>query len=268
VTKGLSGRDRLSHKFVFELRYDYGFTYLDRCGRIVNYILKTWPEWMLANTSPNPQNAPLLSIQNNCRFNFSARKLDFSVEQTIGEPSLSEEDRDSFIVQVDELTRFLIRELDLSEFSRIGFRTWYLVPARDEADAEQWLKDQEFFTISKGFLSLFPEGKQKAASIAVIVEADDRHYRVALNSIERTISLELGDNVLNIPAHSLPKNQRDHLIKQIKEKKRRQHNPQFAAMVDIDAYQEDPKIVEPASFLKSCLKQHESFFTQRIPDKE
>jgi len=251
------------HQVVFELRYRYGFTYLDRCGRVVNAILKTWPDWILANTDPNPQNAPLVNTSNNCKFNFSARKLDFAIQQGVGEEVLSTEAIEDFAQQVEDLTRLVITELELSEFSRIGFRIWYLFECKDTAEAEQWLKDLDLYTVSPHLASGF-KGTIQAASMAAVIESAERKFRVAFNSIERAIPLNLGDGILNVPAHTLPRQQREHLARQIRERKRLAHNPPFAAMIDIDAYEEEPQVVEPGDFVKTSLNDGLVFLSQSI----
>jgi len=70
-------------RVVFELRYRHGFTYLDACGRTLNKIQDEYPEWILTTDQPNPQSAPLISINNACIFNFSALKFDFSLENQL-----------------------------------------------------------------------------------------------------------------------------------------------------------------------------------------
>jgi hypothetical protein len=256
-------KSALTQKAVFELRYRYGFAYLDRCGRVTNAILRDKPEWILGNTSPNPQNAPLINTTNNCRFNFSALKIDFGIEQGVGEEALSEENLTEFVQQVDELTQLVIGELDLSEFSRIGFRVWYLFECTDTPEAEEWLAKLGLCSVSAKLLSAF-EGELEAASMAFVIESKDRKFRIALGSIERTIPLNLGGEILNVPARSLPKGQREHFIKQVKLKKRLAHNPQFAAMIDIDAFQDEPKIVKAGEFITTSLEQWTRFLQAGI----
>lgn len=248
---------------VFELRYLYGYSCFDRCGRVVNAILRNWPEWILANTDASPQNVPLVNTNNECRFNFSTRKLDFGMQQGVGEISLSVEDLDEFAKQVEDLSQLVVTELDLTEFTRIGFRTWYLFECKNTAEAEKWLRALGLYQVSPNLESGFG-GRIEATSMAVVIEAADRRFRVAFNSIERSIPLNLGDGLLNIPAHSLPRHQKEHLVEQIKLKKKLAHNPPFAAMIDIDAYQDDPRVVDPGDFVRSNLKEGLSLLSKSV----
>jgi hypothetical protein len=224
-------------------------------------------DWILANTSPNPQNAPLINTRNNCRFNFSALKLDFGLEQGVGEEALSEEDLEQFVQQVDDLTQLVIGELDLREFSRLGFRVWYLFECSDIPDAEKWLEKLELCKVSPKLVSAF-EGQLEAANMAVLIESKDRKFRVAFNSIERTVPLNLGEGILNVPPRSLPKGQREHLVEQLKLKKRLAHNPQFAAMIDIDAFQDEPRIVKAGEFVRTSLEQLKRFLEAAVVEDE
>jgi hypothetical protein len=98
----INNRHSICHKVVYEVRYKYGFTYLDRCGSTVNEIMKSAEEWNLAGHDPNPQNAPLVSLRNGTRFNFSALKYDFALEQTAGaDKDIEKKDIEEFIEQVD-----------------------------------------------------------------------------------------------------------------------------------------------------------------------
>src|SRR5438552_2177385 len=91
----IKGKEPLLRQLVFELRYRFGFSYLDRCGKILNRITREYPEWVVGNEI-SPQNAPLYSMRNNCRFNFSATRLDLNLDRTVGD-TVSDEDSAAFI---------------------------------------------------------------------------------------------------------------------------------------------------------------------------
>jgi len=92
----LAGKSSILQKIVFELRYRYGYTYLDKCGRVINLIQREIPEWVPQADQVNPQNAPLVSLTNACLFNFSSHSLSFSLEKPLGkEPHQT---RSTFII--------------------------------------------------------------------------------------------------------------------------------------------------------------------------
>ncbi|HUT24489.1 MAG TPA: hypothetical protein VM492_09125 [Sumerlaeia bacterium] len=259
----ISNKPVIVHKLVFELRYSYGFSYLDKCGWVVNSIMRDRPEWILANTSPNPQNAPLINTNNNCRFNFSSLKLDLTVEQGLGEASLTEDDVSDFLTQVEEITPVVVDGLDLREFTRIGFRVWYMFACGSSDEAETWLRDLGCCQVSQRVAGSF-RGRVKATGFSVVIESEDRSFRIAFNGVERSLPVNLGGEVLNIPPHTLHENQREHLLKQIRTKKRIEHNPQFAAMIDIDAYQEMPEKVEPGYFVRTSYEKGMQYLRECI----
>jgi hypothetical protein len=121
--------------------------------------------------------------------------------------------------------------------------------------------------VSPKLVSAF-EGQLEAANMAVLIESKDRKFRVAFNSIERTVPLNLGEGILNVPPRSLPKGQREHLVEQLKLKKRLAHNPQFAAMIDIDAFQDEPRIVKAGEFVRTSLEQLKRFLEAAVVEDE
>jgi len=262
TVKKIAGKEALLHKVIFELRYDYGFLYLDRCGSLVNSIMELDPLWILANTSPNPQNAPLINLDNYCSFNFSALKMDFSIEQELGKYSIDDDQVDTFITQVDTLTGFVRDTLELKKFNRMGFRIFYLFECSNKEESEDWLSDLKIYKVEPNFITSF-HGNIKGQAFSTIIESDDRFFRLQFNSVERTRIVDLGTNILNIPSHKLSSKQDEHLAKQIREKKKKSHNPHYAAMIDIDVYQDKPDIVNPKEFIISsypkvydCLKKY------------
>jgi hypothetical protein len=203
----IKGKIAILQKVVFELRYNYGFTYLDRCGRTINAIIREQPEWVLKSDAPNPQVAGLVSIRNGCSFNFSSFKYDFSLEMPLGaEHPLSDDELKDFVEQVDILSRIVQDHLGLKEFSRIGFRAWYLFGCRDKEEAENWLRGLPCFSLSPHLSAAFG-GQFESAGIAAIIAGNDRKFRVAFNAIERHAQLDLGEGLLQVRASSLSKKQ-------------------------------------------------------------
>src|SRR5205085_6159594 len=125
----IRGKPAVLHKIVFELRYRYGYTYLDRCGKTINAIMREAPEWMLKSEQVSPQGANLVSIANQCSFSFSSYKLDFGIEQA-AKSEISGDEVTRFTEQVDLITTIVTEQLGLRDFTRIGLRTWYLFPCR------------------------------------------------------------------------------------------------------------------------------------------
>jgi hypothetical protein len=255
-------------RLAFELRYRFGFTYLDRCGRTINLIMRDHPEWILLNQL-NPQNAPLVSTRNGCRFNFSAARLDLGLQKPMGEGSLSSEDFMVFQEQVEQLVPLIIDQLSLEDFSRIGCRIWYLFPFDQMRQAEAWLKDLGCFSVSERFSGAF-DGTLEGVNFTVVLASLDRKFRIGFDTVERTVPIDLGDSVMAISTHQLPselkeeKGQPRHqrtnprfeaLLAKAKAKKLAAENAAYAAMIDVDASQDEPEVVRAGEFVRTTLDQ-------------
>lgn len=254
----INSRPSICHMVVYEVQYKYGFTYLDRCGSTINEIMKRSPEWILSDNTPNPQNAPLMSLRNGANFNFSALKYNFTLEQTLGsDKDLEKKDINEFIEQVDHISSIVNERLSLSDFKRVGFRIWYLFACQTKEDSEQWisqlLKDMPIdHSIAKAL-----NGNIEAKNYVVVIASPDRKFRISINGVERQTKIDLGGNILNIRASKLSHDQDKFLRDQQRVKKRIAKNPEFAVMIDIDSFVEIPKDIDSKDFITVSLNQIE-----------
>lgn len=150
MATAIKGKFPVTFRFAYELRYRFGFTYLDRCGRTINLIMRDYPEWVLAGgAQPNPQFSPFVSTNNGCRFTFGYQRLDLQLAKTTGDPSLTESDLGTFSEQCEALTSIVVDQLSLDDFSRIGCRVWYLFPFEKKQEAQEWVRSLGCFYISE-----------------------------------------------------------------------------------------------------------------------
>jgi len=68
----IAGKSAIYHKLVFEVRYEEGWVYLDRCGTTVNRILSTYPDWVVKQDGISPLNALLVNLDSGTHFNFGS----------------------------------------------------------------------------------------------------------------------------------------------------------------------------------------------------
>jgi len=255
MAQAIKGKIPVLIKVVFELRYRQGYTYLDRCGRTINLIQEYHPEWILAGSNqPNPQMAPLIHVETGAKFSFSSLKLDIGLERPLREGEVDDEKIKNLADQADELTSIVIDQLGLAEFTRLGFRIWYLFPSDTREDARQFMSDLGLFDVRPKLLSAFA-GEQEETSAVIIINGQDRKFRFATEVTERTMEVDLGDAVVNLPIQALPSEQRKKArLEQQKSASRRRKYPPFATMIDIDAYREDPAAMpKPSEFMLSSL---------------
>jgi hypothetical protein len=93
----------------------------------------------------------------------------------------------------------------------------------------------------------------EAMGVSVVLQGQECHYRIALNGIERSAQLPMGDKALNVRASAVSKNQRDVLIAALKQKRQRQISSSYAAVLDIDTYRKEPKELNLSQFLTGCM---------------
>jgi hypothetical protein len=237
---------RLRH-IIFELRYRYGYTYLDRCGRVLNRLTRDHPEWVVGN-DVSPQNAPLYSVVNGCRFSFSSIKLDLALEKSADEDEIEEQNILEFANQVDIDTSIVTDELGLESFTRIGFRSLFFFPFDTKEKADEWLFGLGFFEVSKNLVNAFG-GTRHSVGLAGVFSGPDARYRVSLSTIEIPAQFDGGSEIVSIKPSALPTDQRQHLLKHLKERRRMRLEAGCAAVIDIDSYQDDPPSIDPRDFI-------------------
>jgi hypothetical protein len=250
----ISGLTSIYHKLVFEVRYDFGLLYLDRCGATANRIMETFPEWVLQDESVNPQNAPLINVTTGTHFNFGGLKYDFNLDQPIREEAaLTPEDIKSFFAQVDSVSRIVHEELELKHFTREGFRVWYVFGTQSEEESHKWISSLGVFKIGESLPKAF-SGKLDNHGHVVIVSAKDRKFRISVTAVERTEQLDIGSHILRIIPRKLPAKQREVLVEKLKAKRRLLANPSYGVMIDVDAYIERPIEIAPVDFMTRSIQ--------------
>lgn len=250
----LRGREALLRKVVFELRYRRGFTYLDKCGRLINQLMELRPEWQPRPQDPNPQAALLVNLDNACTMSVDTRKLVLCMERPVGELALSDEDAQGFVREVDEMTTLVIEFLALQEFERIGFRSWFFFAGESRDDTELYLRRLGCFQLPDSLFSAF-QGEPEAASAVAIVRGIDRSYRIAFAGVESPIQLDIGQEILTLPLGSnRPGSRHQRFLQNLEKKRIVRQNSKFAVMIDIDCYRDQPGDVEPADFVTSSLR--------------
>jgi hypothetical protein len=248
----LLGKPEILHKIVLEVRYRLGFAYLDRCGRIINTILRNEPEWLVRADADTLSTASLVSLRNSCVFTFGPQSCGLGLEKAPGEGGLNDDDIKSFLDQTELLCSITFDQLGISEFSRLGFRSWTMFGCANREEAEAWVMNLGIFRPSDRVAEAFG-GRITGGAASLEIESTDRKYRITINSVERSMQVDLGEAILSVPARQLSKDQDKVLRQQIAAKHRKIENPEFAGMIDIDTFQEDPLSPEPREFIESTL---------------
>jgi hypothetical protein len=194
----------------------------------------------------------LISLRTGCGFSFSSEGLAISLEKPgAGDPP-SDKELQEFTDQADILSRIVIDQLGLKEFVRVGFRVWYLFACDTKEEAEKWIRNLGYYSIASDLNKAF-DGAVEITNATVIIGATDRKFRIALNGVENQAQLDMGEEILNVRAANLSKDQDKLLKEQMRVKRRLTVNPGFAAMIDVDAFQDSPISIDPRDFIQTSI---------------
>jgi hypothetical protein len=171
----INGKNSILQKLIFEVRYDYGYAYLDKCGRVINTITRIFPEWNV--TAINLNGATLVNIRDDSALAFSSKNFNFVLEQGPGDESLTADHLTNFAEQAETVSAILIEQLGLKDFTRMGFRSFHLFACNSTNDALAWLKGLGLYSVSDKLVTAFGE-KTEAISFTIIIPGKEWKYRV------------------------------------------------------------------------------------------
>ena len=223
------------HRVIFEVRYDYGYTYLDRCGITVNDLLRKHAGWTVDQT--NPQSGTLKNEDIGATLAFDPQKLNLNFQQSARVDSLPVVE-DMARLSADFATTVL-ENLGIQDVTRVGLRVWQLFGRGSLGAAKERVKELGF--VDLGRIQKTGLDQLDEVSFSVVAERDDLRSRVALSAVEQQIKV---DPTTVRTAHSepskLPKAQRQALMAKLKAQKVVSHYPQYAVLVDIDTLSDYP----------------------------
>lgn len=240
------------HKVVFEARYREGYLYLDRCGRVVNEIVREREGWMVL-AGQELKGSSLSDADSGSVFSFNAKKYDISVEGNYDVGPLTQCQVDRFLKEAEQLHRIVYDVLDLNEFARIGFRVWYMFPAESKLAACDLLRKFGFLENADRF-SKTPGATLEDATGSIVIAYLDRTRRISFEIAERQDRFELGTITANIDPNNFPKHSRERLQATLKKRRiERDVYPPFGALIDVDTFVEDPVEFSPEQFIKESM---------------
>jgi hypothetical protein len=240
VTEGepmapLAPQSGIVHSVVFELRYNYGLTYLDRCGSVMNQMLRQHPGWTYS--AVNPQSGTLQDSKTEVRFTFGSQKLDLTQEQSPTVAQLME--IVEFARLAEDMTKTTVERLDLEEFSRIGFRVWRLFEYPSISEAKKALLRANLVAAEnlKQKLNL-PHIDEVA--LTAIAHRGEAMARIAVAAVEQQIQIDPASVREAMTKARPPAEQHKALLEKLKAEKRIKQYPQHAVLIDIDNFIDDP----------------------------
>jgi len=228
-------RTEVIHRYVFELRYDFGQVYWDRAGRISKAILAEQEEWDFNKIDLN--GCQLVHRSANLAFNFGYEKLDLAQTQSADVEELLPIHK--FATIAENAASIVAEHLEIDSFPRIGFRAWLLYPAADRDESHHFVHNLKVFTIDSAATQSL--GNPSEISHRLVIERPSHMLRIAVAPFEQQV--DIPPSVLRAArarARDSSHGQRQVLIDKLKAEKRIGHYPQFGLLLDFDAYIEDP----------------------------
>ncbi len=239
------------HRHVFELRYQFGHLYWDRCGKVINELIGSNQEWDYENIQGGV--CQLVSRDKNLRFNFSAANFDLSQTQSAEVPTL--DNAVEFGAIAESFSQAVTSILQLSEFTRAGFRAWYLFPTADREESYRRVKELKLLAPEIDGLKI---GRVSEASCRLVIELPQHMVRFAVAPFEQSVNLSAGlIQAARVKAKDCSRNQKHVLLDGIKADRIVKSYPQFGILVDMDAFLEEPPYpdeVSASSFVASAFQ--------------
>jgi len=190
--------DLMLSKVIFELRYDEGYLYWDKCGVTLLDIKRNFPEWKwegisteLARLKDNTRNMELVFNYENIRFIQNEVENLNQLKETTG-----------------KITPLIVKNFEINKFKRVGNRYQYVFPLENPEQGKKIIRKSSLMVIPEEKLSLFGENSTKS-NFVVYIENENYRYRIELVGIER---VEVSKNI----------------------KINEQFNPKYGLRVDVD----------------------------------
>jgi hypothetical protein len=263
------GREPMLRRVVCELRYRDGQLYLDRTGRFLRQFLRDSPEWVIAS-EPNPQATNLFNIVSGARVSISSSSANLTLDRAASDELINPEELSGFHDQAEASLNRIIDEYEVKVFERLGYRECYYFPFDNKDESESWIRDLNLISVSPTLHQAFG-GEPDSLGCTLVTQGTDCRYRIALNGIERSAEIPVGDTILTVRETGASKDQKKALLKAMKQKRQRQINAAFAVVLDIDAFLLEPEEFDLRSFLQDNARQNLGRFREalaNIPPKK
>ncbi len=240
---------------IFEVRYERGYRYLDRCGETMLALEESLEQltgalWMPAEAKPT--GARLVCPDLDTVIAFDTTRL--VVDQTPGE-------RPQFSNIAEEAYAVVKTQLVLQTIVRYGSRNVYRV-ARDSVSDARTLAVK--FS-AKPFPKIADEWKLKDTDLNCTFHKDeDRGMRVVLKAAQSVNApVQIPSDQLEAHPRTLSKGQRKAFLDYIDRKKRREQDPSAWVVVDLDCFHMRPGM-RIEEFLQDAGASHSEFLEKIV----
>lgn len=227
-------KDLLLQKIVFEARYKQGYRFLDRCGETMIEVENKIEGWIAGEAVPT--GGYMVNEAENMFFTFNSSKLD--IAQHYADIS----NYKNFIDYSYKFFDIAKKNLGLKEYSRFGLRYWFLSPVDSAEKGRKLLHKSHIFRENKEVEDIFGK-KVKDKSSVIVLEEEGKGIRISLAlALKKGMDVKIEESVpMSTRPHELPRGQKEALMKQLKEIKKKKEDPDVAILLDIDNYINNPQ---------------------------
>jgi hypothetical protein len=229
----IHGKEPVLKTALCGVEYDSGELYYDRMGRVVRQLHQGGHGWLRDATVAikqtqvmNPAEGLILTVST------SGAALTLSTE---GHPEgIEAEDVARLADQSSFALGVIVDELELANFQRIGYRESYSFACDSLEETEAWIKGLGLVRIDDSLYTTF--GNHYAMSWALLFAAEECRYRLELRGAERPASVPVGPGEMTIKHSRAKQLKRDELLQLLTTRRHKQMDPEYAAILDIDAF--------------------------------
>jgi hypothetical protein len=238
IVEKIRGKEPMLRHVICEARYSDGQLYLDHCGRLLKKLLREMPDWVLT-PEPTTRGTNLHNLLTGTRLVFALESASLSLDRSSTDEVIDAEEVTEFIRQLEDVVGLVLDELEVTEFTRVGYREYHHFAFDSKEEAEKWLQELGLVTVSAGLYEVF-KATPEAIGVAIVLQGENCRYRIGLNGVERPAQIPAGDTILSVRASATHERQRQALLKALKQERQRQINSAFAVVLDVDAYLLNP----------------------------
>ncbi|MGD0078173.1 MAG: hypothetical protein ABSB91_06065 [Sedimentisphaerales bacterium] len=215
---------------IFEVRYEQGYRYLDRCGDVMVILEQALPSitenkiWMTAEMQPT--GARIKCPELDITVVFDTYRL--CIDQ-------NPVDKESLLEKIsDYIWSTLVSKFEIKKAMRFGRRKVYILPADSVEEGEKLSVKKT--PLQSWLTNVSSDLKPHKCDVSITLENEDR-TKGAKFSISPVFKLGAPieiDKRLTIAPHLLKKGQHEALIEQLKRMKQREEDPVSGLMIDVD----------------------------------
>lgn len=173
--------DLVLEQLILEVKYEDGYLYVDRCGKILREIISRWPSATAESVAVSETKIVMSNKQ--ITMAFSDKRILLTQQYPSG------------ISEIGEFSDFAInticKHLEISAFTRVGNRFIYILKVEDEKESLNLIQKTGFFNIPAEKVSLMGDTVKNVNVRFQITRGAEVGYGISLGHVGRTLNIQL-----------------------------------------------------------------------------